>query len=71
MAPFLFQCPNTGLNVQGWSAEEIPADSESYLTLECLAWRGIAAELNNRGIQTPRGKGEWQAGTVSQLLARM
>ena len=33
--------------------------------------RGIAAELNNRGIQTPRGKGEWQAGTVSQLLARL
>jgi hypothetical protein len=24
-----------------------------------------------RGIRTPRGVGEWQAGTVSQLLARM
>jgi hypothetical protein len=23
------------------------------------------------GIQTPRGIGEWQAGTVSQLLARL
>jgi len=28
-------------------------------------------ELNRRGIQTPRGKGEWQASTVSQLLARL
>jgi DNA invertase Pin-like site-specific DNA recombinase len=33
--------------------------------------RAIAAALNERGIQTPRGKGEWQAGTVSQLLARL
>jgi hypothetical protein len=32
--------------------------------------RAIAAELNRRGIQTPRGAGEWKAGTVSQLLAR-
>jgi hypothetical protein len=33
--------------------------------------RAIAAALNERGIQTPRGKGEWQAGNVSQLLARL
>jgi Recombinase len=33
--------------------------------------RGIAAALNARGIQTPRGVGEWKAGTVSQLLARL
>jgi DNA invertase Pin-like site-specific DNA recombinase len=33
--------------------------------------RGIAAALNERGIQTPLGKGEWQAGTVTQLLARL
>jgi hypothetical protein len=41
MAPFLFQCPNTGLNVQGWSAEQIPADSEIYVTMECIACRGV------------------------------
>jgi hypothetical protein len=41
MAPFLFQCPNTGLNVQSWSAEEIVADSEIYLTTECLACRRV------------------------------
>jgi Recombinase len=33
--------------------------------------RGIADELNARGIQTPRGVGQWQAGSVSQLLARL
>jgi hypothetical protein len=33
--------------------------------------RGIAAELNRRGIQTPRGVGQWQAGSVSQLLGRL
>jgi len=33
--------------------------------------RAIAAELNRRGIQTPRGVGEWKAGSVSQLLARL
>jgi hypothetical protein len=27
--------------VQGWSAEEIPADSEIYLTMECLACRRV------------------------------
>jgi hypothetical protein len=41
MAPFLFQCPNPQLHVQGWSAEEIPADSEIYLTMECLACRRV------------------------------
>jgi DNA invertase Pin-like site-specific DNA recombinase len=33
--------------------------------------RAIAAVLNARGIPTPRGRGTWQAGTVSQLLARL
>jgi hypothetical protein len=27
--------------VQGWSAEEIPADSETYVTMECVACRGV------------------------------
>ena len=33
--------------------------------------RAIAAGLNERGIQTPRGVGEWQGGSVSQLLGRL
>jgi hypothetical protein len=38
MAPFLFRCPNTGLNVQGWVAEDAEnSDGESYETVTCLA----------------------------------
>jgi DNA invertase Pin-like site-specific DNA recombinase len=33
--------------------------------------RAIAAVLNARKIPTPRGRGQWQAGQVSQLLARL
>src|ERR1700693_3442863 len=33
--------------------------------------RAIARGLNERGIRTPRGSGEWKAGQVSQLLARL
>ena len=34
MATFVFHCPNTGLNVQGWSAEET------------TAWDSFWAEVN-------------------------
>jgi hypothetical protein len=38
MAPFLFRCPNTGLNVQGWRAEAVEdGDAESYESVNCLA----------------------------------
>jgi hypothetical protein len=33
--------------------------------------RAIAAELNRRGIQTPRGRGEWDATKVRRVLARL
>jgi DNA invertase Pin-like site-specific DNA recombinase len=33
--------------------------------------RAIARGLNERGIRTPRGVGEWQAGSVAQLLGRL
>jgi hypothetical protein len=33
--------------------------------------RGIAAELNNRGIPTATGTGTWQAAQVSRVLARL
>jgi Recombinase len=33
--------------------------------------RAIAAELNRRGIQTPRGRGEWDATQVRRVLARL
>jgi hypothetical protein len=53
------------------NAADIARTVEALQAAGTTSLRGIAAELNNRGIQTPRGKGEWQAGTVSQLLARM
>ncbi len=38
MPAFLFRCPNTGLNVQGWSAEEVSADeANTYQTVTCIA----------------------------------
>jgi len=33
--------------------------------------RGIAAELNNRGIPTATGTGTWQSAQVRRLLARL
>jgi hypothetical protein len=44
---------------------------ESGLGAGVMALRAIAAALDERGISTPRGVGQWQAGTVAQLLARM
>jgi hypothetical protein len=41
MPPFVYRCPNTGLNVQGFSAEEVLADDESFETLTCLACRQV------------------------------
>jgi hypothetical protein len=38
MAPFLYRCPNTGLNVQGWFADDASGDDdEAYETVTCLA----------------------------------
>jgi hypothetical protein len=38
MPPFLFRCPNTGLRVQGFVAEETPNDDfDSDLPVRCLS----------------------------------
>jgi hypothetical protein len=38
MAAFLYRCPNTGLNVQGWVADDpIERGDESYESLTCTA----------------------------------
>jgi hypothetical protein len=37
MAPFLCRCPITGFQVQGWSADEEPANGERFETVTCLA----------------------------------
>jgi hypothetical protein len=42
MTAFIFRCPATGLNVQGWSAEEFTRDKkDAYETVSCLACRRI------------------------------
>ncbi len=36
MAPFLYRCPNTGLNVQSWVADDpTERDKETYETVAC------------------------------------
>jgi hypothetical protein len=37
MPPFLYRCPNTSLQVQGFVAEEVPDDADSYKSVTCLA----------------------------------
>jgi hypothetical protein len=38
MAAFVFRCPNTGFNVQGWSAYEVSGDeADTYETVTCIA----------------------------------
>jgi len=35
---FIYRCPNTGLQVQGWSSDEVPpADDQRYETVTCTA----------------------------------
>ena len=34
---FLYRCPNTGQNVQGWSADELTDDDDTYQSFECTA----------------------------------
>ena len=37
----IFRCPNTKLNVQGWTADDVSDDGNTYLPQECLACRQI------------------------------
>ena len=43
MTPFLFRCPVTGQNVQGWSADDAAAaaDQSTAETVRCLACRQL------------------------------
>jgi hypothetical protein len=38
---FLYRCPNTGRNVQGWSADEVTDDDETYQSFECIACTSV------------------------------
>ncbi len=36
MPPFIYRCPNTGYRVQGFTAEEVSEDTDTYQTITCL-----------------------------------
>jgi DNA invertase Pin-like site-specific DNA recombinase len=64
----------------GWEARMARADAKAADYAPAIAeiqaagitsLRGIAAELNNRGIPTATGTGTWQAAQVSRVLARL
>jgi hypothetical protein len=41
MATLIFRCPTTGMNVQGWFADEVAAkaDKHDYVGMSCSACR--------------------------------
>ena len=57
MATFLYRCPTTGRNVQGWLAEEVNSDNGDnvYEAVPCLAaiatvdqsldWQGVGRRV--------------------------
>jgi len=54
MAPFIYRCPATGLNVQGWFADEVvPNENETYESVKCLACSQL--HLVNRSTGRPLG----------------
>ncbi len=34
---FLYRCPNTGQTVQGWSADEVTKQDDTYQLFACIA----------------------------------
>jgi hypothetical protein len=41
MAGFVFRCPNTKTKVQGWTADEMSDDGDTYFPQRCIACRQI------------------------------
>ena len=39
MRTFIFRCPHTGANVQGWVAKDVSLDENAFVSIECLACR--------------------------------
>ena len=37
MRPFLFRCPTTGLQVQGWVADDVADEDDAFVTVACTA----------------------------------
>jgi hypothetical protein len=41
MAGFVFRCPNKDQHVQGWSAEDVSDDGDTYVPVRCTACRRV------------------------------
>lgn len=41
MPPFLYRCPNIGRRVQGFVAEEVSDDADTYELITCLACQQV------------------------------
>ena len=37
MAAVLYKCPAMGIRVQGWIAEEVSGEEDTYFPLQCIA----------------------------------
>jgi DNA-directed RNA polymerase subunit RPC12/RpoP len=37
MATFVYRCPNTGRRTQGWSADEVSDETDTYEAIRCTA----------------------------------
>ena len=37
MITFVYRCPHTGLNVQGWAADNVADEPETYDAMTCTA----------------------------------
>ena len=48
MPPFLYRCPNTGYRVQGFVAEDVSEDPESYEAVTCTAVSGSTLRIRHR-----------------------
>jgi hypothetical protein len=49
MPPFPYRCPNTGLRVQGFIAEEVQDDTDRYEPINCLACQQVHYVVPNTG----------------------
>jgi hypothetical protein len=49
MGAFIFRCPANGAKVQGFIAEEVPSNSEAFVSIECLACTQIHLVNPNTG----------------------
>jgi hypothetical protein len=59
------------LTIQRGGIPHAEAASWGRLSVATGPPANVAAELNRRGVRTPRGIGPWQAGSVAQFAGRL